>query len=59
MGMVGAYKTGFYLLYYGRQDEVPSFWHKKKDDLLIGVLIAIFGGMVTELIRYLVSRLSK
>jgi hypothetical protein len=39
-------RTGYHFVYYGGSDEITSFWHRKKDDLLFGIIMALFGGIL-------------
>jgi hypothetical protein len=50
LGVISGYRKGFYFLYYGRRNEVPNFWQRKKDDLLIGMFLVLAGAIFGFLI---------
>ena len=51
--VLGVRRTGHHVVYYGYAPEITTFWTRKKDDLLFGLLMAVVGvalGVVGTLI---------
>ena len=53
VSVLGMRRTGHHIVYYGYAHEITTFWTRKKDDLLFGLLMAVVGvalGVVGTLI---------
>jgi hypothetical protein len=47
-----------YFVYYGYPAELTSFWKRKKDDLILVVIGAVLGGLITEIFHFIFSYFS-
>jgi hypothetical protein len=48
-----------YFVFYGYPTELTSFWKRKKDDLILVVIGAVLGGLITAMIELVVSHYPK
>jgi hypothetical protein len=46
IAVVGMQRAGHHFVYYGDSGDVISFWKRKKDDLFLGLIIAIVGAIL-------------